>query len=87
MIEYIAILGMYVVLMIVALFCIYSVFNGIMEMIRDFLEELHDERIRGNEKETEEILRSGTPSGRTELSGSYEFDEGEEEKSKCEKTT
>ena len=87
MIEYIAILGMYVVLMIVALFCIYSVFNGIMEMIRDFLEELHDERIRGNEKETEEILRSGTPEGRTELSGSYEFDESKEEKVKCEKTT
>lgn len=89
MIEYAAFLGTFVILMIVSLFCIYNVFQGILEMLREFLEEINDERIRGNEKETEteEILRSGTPEGRTELSGSYEFDESKEEKVKCEKTT
>ena len=87
MIEYAAFLGTFAVLMIVSLFCIYNVFQGILEMLREFLEEINDERIMGNEEETEEILRSGTPEGRTELSGSYEFDESKEEKVKCEKTT
>ena len=72
MIEYAAFLGTFVVLMIVSLFCIYNVFQGILEMLREFLEEINDERIMGNEKETEEILRSGETARGTEFSGSNE---------------
>ena len=72
MIEYAAFLGTFAVLMIVSLFCIYNVFQGILEMLREFLEEINDERIMGNEKETEEILRSGETARGTEFSGSNE---------------
>ena len=60
------------VLMIVSLFCIYNVFQGILEMLREFLEEINDERIMGNEEETEEIMRSGETARGTEFSGSNE---------------
>ena len=72
MIEYAAFLGTFVVLMIVSLFCIYNVFQGILEMLREFLEEINDERIMGNEEETEEIMRSGETARGTEFSGSNE---------------
>ena len=72
MIEYAAFLGTFVILMIVSLFCIYNVFQGILEMLREFLEEINDERIMGNEEETEEIMRSGETARGTEFSGSNE---------------
>lgn len=54
MFEYAAFLGTFVILMIISLFCIYNVFQGLLEMIREFLEEINDERINGNVEEEKE---------------------------------
>lgn len=85
MIECVALMVMYAVLIFVALFSIYYIFQAVMEMLRDLLEELHDERITGNEEEKQKHDGSGQDEGRTELSGSNGSDAEEEEGSEWQK--
>ena len=84
MIEYAAFLGMFVILMIISLFCIYKAFEGILEILQEFLAELHDERINGNVEEEKEQKHccSGQITGRTELQRSNGRDAEKEESGK-----
>lgn len=80
MIEYIALLAFYAVLMIIALFSIYYVFTQVMDLLHDLLDEINDERVEGIGKEKEEKHGgSGQAEGRAELSGSNGEHEAEEE--------
>ena len=79
MIERVALLAFYAVLMVIALCSIYYVYQTIMELLRDLLEEIHDERIIGNEEEKEKHDGSGQAEGRAELQRSYGSNAEEEE--------
>ena len=86
MFEYAAFLGTFVILMIISLFCIYNVFQGLLEMIREFLEEINDERINGNvnveEEKDQKHCCSGQITGRAELQRSNGRDAEKEESGK-----
>lgn len=80
MIELSALMAMYAVLIAIALFSLYYVYQALMELLHDLLEEIHDERIRGNVKEeTEKHDSSGQITGGAKLSGSYGSDAEKEE--------
>ena len=80
MIECVALMVMYAVLIFVALFSIYHIYRAVMEMLRDLLEELHDERIEGiGKEEKEKHDGSGQITRGAELSGSDGEHEAEEE--------
>lgn len=80
MIEYIALLAFYAVLMIIALFSIYYVFTQVMDLLHDLLDEINDERVEGIGKEKEEKHGgSGQITGGTEFSGSNGSNAEEEE--------
>ena len=73
-------MAMYAVLIVIALFSLYYVYQAFMELIRDLLEEIHDERIKGNvEEEKEKHDGSGQITGRAELSGSNDSNAEKEE--------
>lgn len=81
MIEYIALLAFYAVLMIIALFSIYYVFTQVMDLLHDLLDEIHDERITGYvEEEEEKHDGSGQITGGTEFSGSNGSDAEKEKR-------
>lgn len=78
MIEYIALLAFYAVLMIIALFSIYYVFTQVMDLLHDLLDEIHDERITGYVEE-EKHDGSGQITGGTEFQRSNGSDAEKEE--------
>ena len=80
MIEYIALLAFYAVLMIIALFSVYYVFTQVMDLLHDLLDEINDERVEGiGEEEKEKHDGSGQITGGTEFSGSNGSDAEKEE--------
>ena len=80
MIEYIALLAFYAVLMIIALFSIYYVFTQVMDLLHDLLDEINDERVEGiGKEEKEKHDGSGQAEGRAEFSGSHGSNAEEEE--------
>lgn len=73
MIEVIALFAFYAVLMVIALYSLYYVYQQLTELLRDLLEEIHDERVEGiGEEEKEKHDGSGQITGGTEFSGSHE---------------
>ena len=84
MIECVALMVMYAVLIFVALFSIYHIYRAVMEMLRDLLEELHDERIEGIGKEEKEKHDGSDQTTRgAKLSGSDVGNAEKEESGKC----
>ena len=80
MIELIALFAFYITLSFIALYSFYYVYEQLTELLRDLLEEIHDERVEGIGKEKEEKHGgSGQAEGRAELSGSNGEHEAEEE--------
>lgn len=80
MIECVALMAMYAVLIFVALFSIYHIYRAVMEILREMLEEIHDERIEGIGKEEKEKHDGSGPTTRgAKLSGSNGGNAEEEE--------
>lgn len=80
MIEVIALFAFYAVLMVIALYSIYYVYSELMDMLRELMNVINDERVEGiGEEEKEKHDGSGQAEGRAELQRSYGSNAEEEE--------